>query len=144
MTKNHYHYSTWFGDAVFYTGTVEPRVNYVGFGLPLVFATLNPHWEPSIQAAWKVGHYEKCGSCPELYEQLDIPCWRFLVRMLDPVSFIQVLFDMGPGKHTNFYAEMIADAAKMGSDVFDWTVSRHPALVLETARWVKGEWHVVG
>lgn len=144
MSKSYYHYSTWFGDAVFYEGVVEPRVTYVGFGLPLVFTTSNPVWEPSIQTAWKVGSYEKCGSCPEVYDELGIPCWRFLVRMLDPVSFVQVLFDMGPGDYTDFFAAMIADATKLGSNVFDWTVSRHPALVLETSRWVKGEWHVVG
>jgi hypothetical protein len=126
-----YHYATWSGAQVARDGYIKPFDHYARGMLPLVFATTDPRWEPSVQAASKEGYWEKCGSCPEAYAQLGIPCWRFEVALIDPIHVLNLVFTGEREPWTEFYSQMVRDGIALGGYVADWYVSMWPAAVIK-------------
>ena len=119
-----YHYATWGGKHILKTGLIVPSTSYT-WGpetlatpqwSPLVFFTENPIWEPSVQAKPENGFWEKCGSDPDSYNQLGIPCWKFTV---EDERIMHITAVAGSLK----WHEMLEDARLLGSDTDQWYVS---------------------
>ena len=142
-----YHYTTWTGGIVRLRRHVHVSNNY-GWGNTttltewpkLLFLTSDPHWERSIQAYNRAGHHEKCGSCPETYEQLGIPCWKFEVEVdqdtLKAAVDTRLMIN-------DKWEEMLVDALSLGSDVTKWWVGTQPIAIEKSYKWKEGRWHEV-
>jgi hypothetical protein len=134
-----YHYSTWRGAEIFKAGWVHPRDLYqvwtgntVLMKWPhLVFLSINAEWEPSIQSMTKERYWEKCGSHPEVYTQLNIPCWRFEVDR--PGSIMH--FSSAAQSCGRLWNEMIDDAICMGSNPDQWIMTQEPVRVRRVWKW---------
>jgi hypothetical protein len=139
-----YHYATWQGSKVAESKVILPSVQY-GFGRRtvlndwpgLVFLTKNPEWERSIQALSLEEFHEKCGSCPETYSQLSIPCWKFEVEVHPQEVQGVLILRLANNRQ---WQEMIEDAVSLGSNVKDWLTSDEPQLVTNAWQWKDGGW----
>ena len=114
-----YHYSTWAGEAILKAGVVRPSTRYRGNTTwpKMVFLTETPEWEPSVQAKSKEGFWEKCGSTPEVYKQLGIPCWRFEVKA-DSTNLTHAHHIHYPG-----WSAMLMDATDLCGHIGKWWVA---------------------
>ncbi len=130
-----FHYSTWNGSKIHKLGFIEPS-NYYNYLMdshvdplwtPVVFLTKNPIWEPSVQAKSSEGYWEKCGSCPEMYTELGIPCWKFEVD----IEAIKIRLWDGDWQWT----WMLSDATKLGSHYSDWYLSHRQVTVIKSYKW---------
>lgn len=139
-----YHYATWIGQAVHKDGKLKPSDMY-GFGertalttwVPLVFLTESPDWERSIQAVSPEGHYEKCGSCPQTYTQMGIPCYKFVVDIESPW--------LAPACEATLltipnWKDMIKDAIDLTSDVARWWIFPREVKIEESFIWRNETW----
>ena len=143
MDMKLYHYSTWQGQRIFDDQKVFASVSYerftggtVLFAVPLIFLTSNPGWEPSVQARSVRLFWEKCGSCPEVYEELGIPCWRFLIGYLKHLKPVRAL----DYSTSTSWRRMLEDAILMGSDPEQWYICGSYMDILESWKWEKGKW----
>lgn len=133
-----YHYTTWPGEHIRQSGIIKPAADYSRFAqkpMPTrVFLTENPFWEPSIQAVTRDYYWEKCGSCPEAYTEMGIPCWRFLIEHAG------VYYKMWKN---DFDAQMFEDALALGSDTEQWWVSFNPVKFEAAWRFKDARWTLV-
>ena len=124
-----YHYSTWRGQKLAQDGIIKPRNTYAqytrqaGMYHPVIFLTSDPTWEPSVQAATTEHYWEKCGSDPEVYAQLGIPCFSNGLRYCEQQGLML----------------MVEDAMKLGSDVTKWKVAYENLPVYQICKW-EGAW----
>jgi len=141
-----YHYATWAGEAIQKSGVILPNINYANWVKhtlltrwpDLVFLTQNEYWEPSIQSVNKQGLWEKCGSYPETYAALGIPCWKFEVNLNTLVlGMVDRLSEEYPR-----WDFMLQDAEKMGSHTEDWRVTSQDCYVINTWKWENDEWMI--
>jgi hypothetical protein len=135
-----YHYSTWQGRRIYEEGFIAASVAYERFtgstllnSTPLIFLTSNPSWEPSVQARSKRLHWEKCGSCPEVYTELGIPCWKFQVK--DGIGVRAVDYSTSAS-----WRRMLGDAIILGSDPEQWYICGGFIHVIEPWQWENGQW----
>ena len=129
-----YHYATWRGETINKCNYIKPGTRYGRFfDMPLVFLTTNEFWEPSIQSYSLERYHEQCGSCPQVYTELGIPCWKFEVRVPWQGLFPFYAFTIPHWK------AMIHDAIQLGSDVTEWYVTRKQTTVIKSWRW-KERW----
>lgn len=143
-----YHYSTWEGRLIHESKIVKPSYRYSlwePYGLAagccaeinteFVFLTSNGYWEPSIQASSEEGYWEKCGSCPEVYTELGIPCWRFEVYATYPKL-------VWGKQHERLFRAMLQDAINLGSKISEWCITDIKCKVLKTYKWEDGKWRL--
>lgn len=138
MTQ-YYHYATWNGSAIHFSGKIKPSTRYVGqvcgpTAPPLVFLTTNDYWEPSVQALSKKTPYVRGPSTPERYAAEHIPLWRFTVEIKAPIN---VIYNV-PG-----FISMLHETKLLGSDMSQWHWTTETLDVLtvakfegETSAWV--------
>lgn len=136
-----YHYTTWNGFKIFEEKVLKVSSRYAaytyyaGYYPPLVFLSEDKIWEPTVQAATKEFYWESCGSCPDTYQQLEIPCWRFTVDSdIEVEPAIKVCSDLG-------LSAMIEHGIKLGADPTKWWVSRKSLAVTQAAQW-EGVWSI--
>ena len=130
-----YHYATWSGKTIHLSKLIIPSNNYLtSSSLKLVFLTKNEEWEPSIQSYSLEWYYEKCGSHPETYTELEIPCWKFEVS---PIKVTQV--KTIKADHEKLWTWMVSDAKAMGSNIDDWYVTDETLIIHKTWQW-KTNW----
>lgn len=140
-----FHYTTWPGLKIYRDRQVQPNDHYIAWAGNLtlewpavVFFTTNPVWEPSVQTSSRERYWEKCGSCPSIYSELGIPCWKFSI---DPywaavkdrakiAKYASFAF-----KHNSPWRHMAEDAMRLGSDPREWWVSDKPIPVLDAYLW---------
>jgi len=141
-----YHYTTWLGSILADAGEIE-TMNRYGFGEmtmlndwpKLVFLTSNQDWEPSVQAYNAEKYHEKCGSCPEVYAQLGIPCWKLEVDV--PLGEVCCALDNRLMTHPKWVV-MLKDAMALGSDISRWMVSFDELSIEKAYRWYDGQWRL--
>lgn len=132
-----FHYSTWRGFKIYKTKTLIPQDTY-GWGDPIwpkyIFLTTNEMWEPSVQATSPDGFREKIESCPWVYEELGIPCWKFEIQINNPTW---VLTYRSP---FHLWACMIADARWLKSKVSEWYITDQECKITEAWKWRIDQW----
>lgn len=128
-----YHYATWKGDSIHKQKVIKPSNRYYNYiDWKLVFLTRNEYWDPSIQSYSIEGYYEKCGSSPQVYTELGIPCWKFEVRVPWARLFPHYII------LTTRWKMMIADAIHLGSDVTEWHITSLRTDIIKSWKW-KGD-----
>ena len=139
-----FHYATWGGQEIATTGWLWPSRRY-GYGPEtlstpqwpkMVFLTENSFWEPSVQAKHK-GMWEKCGSHPEIYAELNIPCWRFKVEIAENL----IVPARAPGFTAARWYKMLQDGRNLGSNVEEWYVTREYVPVKKSWKWRNRKWN---
>jgi hypothetical protein len=134
-----FHYSTWREEQIIQERIVKPCRRYAPDTMlnhfpPLAFLTFNPFWEPTIQAADDENRvFEKCGSCPAVYAELGIPCWRFEIN---PVGVRRRT--VTEYWHLPYWGYMLDEAERMGSNPAQWRLADSPAEVIRTYQWNQG------
>lgn len=141
-----YHYVTWNGHIINRSRVIKPGKRYANWVKQtlldewpaLVFLTLNPEWEPSVQTFSKERYWEKCGSFPETNAALGIPCWKFQVNPNPLILGYPTDF-----KGCNHWQTMLDDARCMGSVVEDWRIAVQDCYVINAWEWEDDEWKEV-
>ena len=139
-----YHYSTWRGAEILKDDMIKPRNIYQAWTgnciltmwPRLVFLTSDPRWEPSVQAMTKERQWEKCGSCPEVYTQMGIPCWRFEVKIpANMIAFARMAVECG-----DLWKQMVLDASELGSNPNQWVITANPVKIKDAWKWEDDKW----
>ena len=140
-----YHYTTWRGEQILKERVILCSLRYAHWAGEtllddwprLTFLTSDLSWDPSVQAITSHGKWEKCGSYPETYDALGIPCWKFEVNQNGLVLGYPFDFD-GDDK----WLQMLDDAVKLGSHIEDWRVVCQDVMVIKAWKWEDDEWNL--
>ena len=80
-------------------------------------------------------YWEKCGSCPEMYTQMRIPCWRFEAPTADVTPF-----DISGVDYGAQWVEMMESAVTLGSDISEWVITADKIAFTNMKRWRNNKW----
>lgn len=147
-----YHYTTWPGWDIFRKKFLQPSDKYGNFVTntqpptmlskqwpKLVWLSKSDEWEPSVQTISPQGYWEKCGSDPDAYTELGIPCWRFEISLIGLLHMAAV--DQQP--LNNRWLDMLKDGRKLGSDLYNWHLTNTECDVVESCMRIDGKWRVM-